>query len=96
MKGMIKGCSPAADNNRVALVTHLHLMALRTRCWVEYVDSGSNPADVYSRAGWDDDELKCQLESGALIQVSAVCPPWRELAEAPLEQLWELISALGV
>ena len=68
---MSKGCSSVADDNRLASLAHLQLVALRAIPWVEYVEFVANLTDAPSRDGWDDKDVKLQLDSGKLTGIIA-------------------------
>ena len=49
--GLIGVVSSVTDLRKIAAITHLVWAHLRTRVWVEWIDSGSNISDGISRRG---------------------------------------------
>ena len=49
LAGLLKGGSPKRDSARMLAMLHLHLTAMRTSLWWEYVPSKANIADGPSR-----------------------------------------------
>ena len=54
VEALIKGTCSASDVADIANVAHLLWLLLRTRVWIEWVDSDSNPSDGLSRDGLSD------------------------------------------
>jgi len=73
---MIRGGSSQADVNDIAEATHLLLHRIGCRLWVEWIDTGSNPADGASREG-----VICPWCASNGIKVDvAEEPPWSDVS----------------
>ena len=54
VSALVRGTSRTDDCAFMAELTHALMQRLRLRCWFEWIDSDSNPADNLSRAGTRD------------------------------------------
>lgn len=62
---LVKAGSPTESMCRLAVRATAMLSSLGSRCWFEHVPSDDNPADVLSRAGLDDPEVRENVARGA-------------------------------
>eukprot|EP00973_Karenia_brevis_P009032 1223021-Karenia_brevis.AAC.1 len=58
---------------------------LRARPWYEHVASEDNPADVLSRAGYDDRDVAEHVRTGAWVVYEPKEPP---VVELDFDRLW--------
>ena len=68
----------------------------RCRVWYEYVASAQNPADVLSRAAWQDARVRQNIQDGLWKRLPAIPVDWAHLTGSSLEDLWSDIEALGI
>ena len=54
VSSLVKSTSKELDVHRISQATHALLGLLSSRCWFEWIDSDSNPADGLSREGLQD------------------------------------------
>jgi hypothetical protein len=80
---LIRGRSRTEFGSYVGLAFHLIFLKLRTRCWIEWIDSKSNPSDGLSRDGVSD---VWTTQQGWAVQEYQF-PSWLH-ESASLEQLW--------
>ena len=69
---LIRGVTREDDVQLIAEATHLLWAALRTRVWIEWIDSKSNPSDGLSRDGLEDSWCR----SRNVIPRLALAPAW--------------------
>ena len=92
--GLIRGGSAVCDNSAMAHRVVLTLASIRCRAWFDYVNTKDNPADVLSRAGYDDPLVRRRVSRKEWLPVS-VDIPWHSLLTLSPEDLWQMCSALG-
>ena len=84
---LVKSGSATPSMSSLALQDSTFLLALRARPWFEWVPSDDNPADGFSRVGWD-----CTLASQLQIErIQPTAPP----AVDNFVGIWQLVETLG-
>ena len=83
----IRADSKEDEVNTMVQAAHLLWLHLGCRVWIEWIDSGSNPADGLSRDGLSDSWTRAQPW---ILSESAV-PPWSDITAQPDD----LFHALG-
>ena len=96
LAALIKGSSGVPDSARLAMRATATLTACRCRVWYEYVASAQNPADVLSRAAWQDARVRQNIQDGLWKRLPAIPVDWAHLTGSSLEDLWSDIEALGI
>ena len=76
---LVKAGSPTESMCRLALVATAALTSFGARPWFEWIPSDDNPADVLSRAGFDDPVVASHLDSGRWEALAPREPPAAEL-----------------
>ena len=71
---LVKSGSPTQSMCHLALVASAALAGLGARPWYDHVASDDNPADVLSRAGYDDPRVQSMVESGQWQRIAVVEP----------------------
>ena len=87
---LIRGASTQDIVRAIAECFGIGRMTLDCRCWIEWIDTDSNPADPLSRAGISDEWV---IGQGWSISVASL-PCWANFLADP-EAAWEQIRGRG-
>jgi hypothetical protein len=84
---LIKGSSTQPDVHSIAQTFHIIMLSLKCRCWIEWIDSASNPSDGLSRDGLLD---SWTLQQGWNL-AEASLPLWASKRMTP-QALWSTLQ----
>jgi hypothetical protein len=84
---LIQGASSQDDVAAIAECFQIGLLTLGARCWIEWIDSASNPSDGLSRDGICDEWI---AQQGWRLSVAAMSP-WGEYLSQP-RAAWQAFS----
>ena len=88
---LVKSGSATASMSELALQAATFLVALRARPWYEWIPSDDNPADGFSRDGWDCDLATVLIRKGAITRIEPRPPP----PVSNFVGVWDLTETLG-